>query len=399
MASDYLSPTFLKSHLQSIINFCHPACLDLEYGGFICEFRDDQVILDRETKLVVLLTRFIYNYSLAAIVLGKAEYKDFAAHGLHYLETFQKRPEGGYAWSMNRQRVADGTKRCYGHAFVLLAFSGAHKAGLPNMRDKIAEACDLLEQRFFRADDGLYVDEYSEDWATLSPYRGQNCNMHITEAMLSAYEATGEARYLDRAYLVASRLCRDLASPAGGLIWEHYTPDWKQDWEYHKDNPMDFWRPYGYAVGHQTEWSKLLLILERYRSEPWMLAQAEHLFQTALARGWDAEHGGFIFTFDPDGRPVDRDRFHWVFNETIAAAALLWVRTGKPAYRDWYNRLWAWCEERMVDHERGGWYRNLHPNNQRYDYFTQPLARDCYHPIAMCYEILRAIETPEEAIQ
>ena len=80
-----------------------------------------------------------------------------------------------------------------------------------------------------------------------------------------------------------------------------------------------------------------------------------------------------------------------MLNETIAAAALLALRTGKPEYRDWYDRLWAWSDAHMVDHERGGWYQNLHPNNVRYDYRTEPVSRDYYHPQAMCFEILRAL--------
>ncbi len=390
--TDYLDPGFLKSHWQAIIDFYHPACLDHEHGGYICEFRDDQSVLDRDAKHIVWITRYIYTYCLAAGMLDQPQYLAAAQQGLDYLETYQKRPEGGYAWIMNRRSVLDGAKRCYGHAFVLLAYCGAHKAGLPGMRAKIAAAYDLLDQRFYRSHDGLYVDEYNDDWSELSAYRGQNCNMHITEAMLSAYEATGEVRYLDRAGIVASRLARDLSAHTQGLIWEHYTPAWEQDWEYHQDKPLDFWRPYGYTVGHQTEWSKLLLILERYRPEPWLLPQAERLFNTAMARAWDTAQGGLIFTFGPDGRPIDCNRFHWVFNETLAAAALLWLRTGKTQYLDWYRQLWVWCDEHFVDHDRGGWYRNLHPNNQRYDYRSEPLARDQYHPAAMCYEILRGLQ-------
>ena len=49
------------------------------------------------------------------------------------------------------------------------------------------------------------------------------------------------------------------------------------------------------------------LSLERHRPEAWMLPQAEHLFDTAVARGWDEEIGGLIFTFDPSAGDVLRD--------------------------------------------------------------------------------------------
>jgi mannose/cellobiose epimerase-like protein (N-acyl-D-glucosamine 2-epimerase family) len=391
MATDYLSRDFLKAHLQRIIDFYHPACLDQEYGGYICSWRDDGTVLDRGTKHIVATTRFIYDYCLASVALGRPEYRVCALHGLDYLETYNRRPEGGYAWLMDGQQVRDGAKFCYGHAFVLLAYAAAHQIGLDGMRQKIDETYDLLEQRFWRPADGLYVDKFSEDWSQLSPYRGQNANMHMCEATLLAYEATGETHYLERAYQIAHRLNRDLAPAAGGLIYEHYTSDWSQDWAYNRDNPADFWRPYGFAVGHQAEWSKLLLILERHRPEAWILPQAEHLFHSAVMNGWDAENGGLSFTFDPTGQPVIRERRHWVLNETIAAAALLTLRTGRAEYREWYDRLWAWAEVHMVDHQRGGWFSNLHPNNARFDYRTEPVPRDFYHPQAMCFEILRAL--------
>ena len=64
-----------------------------------------------------------------------------------------------------------------------------------------------MERRFWLPDHGLYADEATPDWQ-LQPYRGQNANMHATEACLAAYEATGERRFLDRAELVATNRSR-----------------------------------------------------------------------------------------------------------------------------------------------------------------------------------------------
>ena len=59
--------------------------------------------------------------------------------------------------------------------------------------------------------------------ADVSPYRGQNANMHSCEAMLAAFEATGEAKYLDRADAARrARHDRPRRPQADGLVWEHY---------------------------------------------------------------------------------------------------------------------------------------------------------------------------------
>ena len=255
-----------------------------------------------------------------------------------------------------------------------------------------AETYDLLETRFWEPEAQLYSDLIAAgDWDAVDPYRGQNANMHMCEAMLSAFEATGESRYLDRAHLLARRICVDLADKAGGLVWEHYRTDWTHDWDYNKDDPQNLFKPYGYLPGHFTEWAKLLLILERYRPEDWMLPRARHLFDVALEKSWDNESGGMHYTFTPDGAVLDRDRYYWVLSETFAATAALALRTGDDSYWDWYDKAWAYSDKHFVDHEHGGWYRILDADNQKYDDLKSPPSKTDYHPLGACYETLEAM--------
>ncbi|MCG4627865.1 AGE family epimerase/isomerase, partial [Anaerostipes hadrus] len=79
----------------------------------------------------------------------------------------------------------------------------AANAGISSAFPMIAETFEVLERHFWRENEGLYVDEISADWSEVSPYRGQNANMHLCEAMMTAYEATGNKRYLERAERIA----------------------------------------------------------------------------------------------------------------------------------------------------------------------------------------------------
>ena len=97
--------------------------------------------------------------------------------------------------------------------------------------------------------------------------------MHMCEAMLAAWTASRDRRYLDRAAMLADHITRRQAAKAGGLVWEHYDTDWNVDWDYNRDNPRHLFRPWGFQPGHQTEWAKLLLILER--SRPAAMAAAD----------------------------------------------------------------------------------------------------------------------------
>lgn len=390
---NFQSEDFLKSHIRSIIDFYHPACIDHEFGGYINQMRDDGSIFDRMTKHLVGTCRFIYNYSLAAITLGDEGCRTAAAHGLAFLRDHHRRPDGGYAWVLSGQDVVDGTRHCYGHAFVLLAAAGARKADVPGADALLDDIWTLLETRFWDAGARLYVDEIAAgDWSAIDSYRGQNANMHMCEAMLAAWEATGNPRYLDRAELLARRVCLDLAEPAGGLVWEHYHTNWTHDWEFNRDDPKNLFRPWGYLPGHFTEWSKLLLILNRHRPADWLIPKAEFLFGAALGRAWDPTTGAINYTFGPDGAIIDTDQYYWVFSETFAAAALLAQATGKDEYRTWYNRVWTYADRYFVDHDHGAWYRILDKSGQRYSDEKSPASKTDYHPLAACYETLQAMK-------
>lgn len=388
---EFRNPDFLKRHIRSILDFYHPTCLDRVHGGFINQLRDDGSVYDFEIKHLVGTCRFIFNYAVCASLFDSDEYLEAAAHGVAFLQDAHRDSKrGGYHWILKRREVADDTRHCYGHAFVLLAYATAHKAGL-DLSAELAETFDLLERRFWRAEDRLYVDEISADWQVVSPYRGQNANMHMCEAMLSAFKATREERFLDRAYVLAERVCVDLAAQAGGLIWEHYDDAWTVDWIYNQHDPRNLFRPYGFLPGHFTEWSKLLLILERYRPESWLLPRATELFDVAMARSWDAERGGMNYTFDREGNILDTDRYYWVLAESIAAAALLALRTGRDAYWRWYDELWEWSWQHLVDHKWGAWYRVLRQDNTRYDDLKSPPSKTDYHPLGACHEVLTAL--------
>jgi mannose/cellobiose epimerase-like protein (N-acyl-D-glucosamine 2-epimerase family) len=49
------------------------------------------------------------------------------------------------------------------------------------------------------------------------------------EALIAAFDATGEVYYLKRAYDIARNITMRQAGLTGGLIWEHYHPDWSVD--------------------------------------------------------------------------------------------------------------------------------------------------------------------------
>ena len=374
------------------MSFYHPRCIDKEVGGFFQNFRDDGSVYDSKTRHLVSSTRFIFNYAMAAKEFNNREYLDVAQHGIDYLRQFHLNSKtGGYAWVLNDKENQDSSNYCYGLAFVLLAYSTAYKAGLSEAKNYIDETFNLMEKYFWSEEDGLYYDEISADWSRVSEYRGQNANMHSCEALILAFEATQEEKYLQRALLIARNICQRQAKLADGLIWEHYDSDWQIDWLFNKDTPDDLFRPWGFQIGHLTEWAKLLIILERYANEDWLLIRAQELFNVAVNKGWNSNSGGLVYGIDPDGNVCDGDKYFWVQAESIAAAALLAKRTGNMSYWGWYNRIWKYSWNHMVDHEYGAWFRILDADNNKYDNLKSPVGKTDYHTMGACYEVLNSL--------
>jgi mannose/cellobiose epimerase-like protein (N-acyl-D-glucosamine 2-epimerase family) len=401
MVPDFQSRSTLLQHIRDTRRFYDGRCVDPS-GGFYHFYKDDGTVYDRETRHLVSSTRFVFNFAMAWRQFGEAADRERLLHGLDFLRRAHRDPRtGGYAWQLRwndgAAQVLDDTNHCYGLAFVLLAYAHALMAGVVEARAYLDETFALMERHFWQPAHGLYADEASGDWSQLAPYRGQNANMHACEALLAAFEATGETAFLQRAETLAHNITIRQAAMAGGLVWEHYRTDWSVDPDYNRHDSSNIFRPWGFQPGHLTEWAKLLLILERHaaalRGSPdWLLPRAEALFQAAVDQAWDARHGGLHYGFAPDGSICDAHKYFWVQAESLAAAALLGARTGKAGYWDWYERIWDYSWRHFVDHEYGAWYRILGPANEKLTDEKSPAGKVDYHTMGACYEVLGVLE-------
>lgn len=391
---NFRDPEWLRSHAFDILRFYYPHCINTTNGGFYQSFRDDGKILDENTQHLVGTARFVFIFSVGSMLGGPREYLEASEFGLHALmKNHADTQYGGYLWLLNGAET-DSTKHAYGHAFALLAAAISVKAGVSWARSLVYEIFDTLEEHFWDQEFGLYRDEITGDWKQVSPYRGQNANMHMCEAMLVAFEATNDRKFLNRAYELAANVVKRLASQTGGWIWEHYNSNWEVDWQYNKSDPQNLLRTYGYVMGHFLEWSKLLMILERYKRESWMLERAEQLYRVAVENAWDDQHGGLFYTLDPQKHVLDQDKYYWVMAEGIAASALLGNRTNDPVYWRLYEDMWVYAYKYFVDHKYGGWYRILSHDNVPYSDIKSPPPKTDYHSIGACYEVLRSFGTP-----
>lgn len=383
---------FLEQHVQSTLAFYEPRVFAPE-GGFYGCFLDDGTCFDPTVRQLVASCRYVLNYATAYRLYGKVQHLDWAQWGLDYLETAHKQPNGGYAWQIEDGVVTDSRVMAYGHAFVLLAAASCLRAGLSQAEKIMKTTFEFMETYFWDEGAGAYNDERDASLETLSPYRGQNANMHMCEALLAAWQASGDEIYLDRAERLAARFAFDFASQSGGQIWEHYDENWKVDMMFNIDFPNDRYKPWGFQPGHQVEWAKLLLILDSERPDDKWLPKAKSLYDQAIKTGWDDEFGGLVYGVAPDGRFCASEKYFWVQSESFAAAWRLYRATSDQKYLQDYRRIWQWSWSHMIDHEHGAWFRVRNRDGSPIDDKKSPLGKTDYHTMGACWDVLSVIKS------
>lgn len=384
---DFRSRQFLEQHIQSILDFYEPSVIAAD-GGFHQCFMDDGTVYDKGLRHLVSSTRFVFNYATAYRLHGKEQHRDWALQGLDFLTRVHRQPQGHHAWVIQDGQVSDGRAMAYGHAFVMLAAASCVQAGLTQGEPIIEQVWQFMEENFWDAENGAYADERDDTLEHLDSYRGQNANMHSCEALLLAWQATGQARYLERAEQLAQRFAVELAALNDDLIWEHYDVHWQPDMQYNIDKPDDLFKPWGFQPGHQVEWTKLLLTLNQERPNPVWVKRATELYDAAMSKGWDQEHDGLVYGFAPDGRFSDAHKYFWVHAEAFAAAWRLYRITGEERFAEDYDRLWAYSWKTLIDHQHGAWFRIRNRDGSEFDKLKSPPGKTDYHTMGACWDVL-----------
>ncbi len=337
----------------------------LRPDGAACWLDDDGLPDPTHPVETWVTARMAHTFALGAL-LGVPRAQERAALAVRGLtDVLADEEHGGWVAGRGPEVGAVvGHKAAYAHAFVVLAGSTGTVAGIEGAPALLADALRVLDEKFWEPDQRLHLDERSRDWSVVEPYRGVNANMHGVEALLAAHGATGEGEWLTRAQAIGDRVI-GWAEANAWRIPEHFNASWEPQLEYNADRPHDQFKPYGATPGHGLEWSRLLVQLDvESGTDGARTAAAASLFDRAVVDGWDPAGGGFVYTTDWSGRPVEPRRFHWVAAEAVATADVLHRVTGEDRYADLAAEWWEWIGANLLDVERGSWFHELDTENR-----------------------------------
>jgi mannose/cellobiose epimerase-like protein (N-acyl-D-glucosamine 2-epimerase family) len=375
---------WLEDQADRLFRFYEKACIDPNGGYFT--LGDDGRPQTEGVRDLVQTGRMVFCFSLGCL-LGRPGASAIADHGIRFLtEQLHDDIHGGYVWEWQDGAPSDDHKMAYGHAFALLAGATAMAAGRPNACELMADAAAVLHERFWSDEYGLHADQYTADWSVLDPYRGQNSNMHLVEALSTTAAVTGDLSYAVKATRIADHLVNQVARSRSWRIPEHYDERWEIDNDYNRNDPNHLYRPYGTIPGHACEWARLLLQLHFLEPEgsAWMPDAAAALVDRAFADAWERDgEPGMIFSVDPDGTPRNCDRYWWIHAEAIGALTLLGHHYGPERYEARYRQVWDFIQLRLIDRSYESWYHVVDAvGTPRSDVWNgKP---DLYHALQAC---------------
>ncbi|MDP2310816.1 MAG: AGE family epimerase/isomerase [Pseudomonadota bacterium] len=259
--------------------------------------------------------RQIYVFSHAA-TLGFAPGLPAAWKGFEYLVAKGwMGPDRGWARRLSpRGEVVDATPDLYDHAFVLFALGWLHRAsGDPVPLEWAHRTLDFIEARLRHPADPGFVHALPA-----SGWRLQNPHMHLLEASLVLYEASGDSRFAALAREIATLFTTKFFDARSGTLGESFTEQLSRA----PGEPGRVTEP-----GHQFEWAWILGAYQRLLGKP-MGTVARPLVAFAERFGVDRGSGATFNSVRDDGVPIDRGSRTWPNTERIKAHIALFDLEG-----------------------------------------------------------------------
>lgn len=373
---------FMKEMREGLLSFGHQFPSP---GGSSYYLGDDGTPWKDRPRETWITSRMVHVYSMGSFLghEGSEALVDAGLKGL--MGELHDDVNGGWYAGLTADGEILPNKACYAHAFVILAASSALLAGRQGAKELFEDALEIYDKYFWNEEEGLSCDTWNTEFTVLDSYRGLNANMHTVEAFLAAADTLQDEKYRVR----AGRIIKHVVGWAADNNWripEHYTSDWIADTECNKEKPDDQFKPYGATPGHGIEWSRLItqwnLSTEMSEEEhKKYLDIAENLFNRAIDDAWNSDEAlGIVYTTDWEGKPIVRDRMHWVLAEAINTSAVLYRVTEKEVYAKKYAAFMEYLDNYMLDKVNGSWFHQLDENNQLSG-TVWPGKMDIYHAL------------------
>ncbi|WP_346837055.1 AGE family epimerase/isomerase [Microbulbifer sp. SAOS-129_SWC] len=201
--------------------------------------------------------------------------------------------------------VHDPRQDVYDLAFFLLACAWRFRAFNDSSALRKAEALIQHLDIYIKGPRGGWLEgDYSTE------IRRQNPHMHLLEAFIALYDATGDGRWLARAGEIFALFENSFYDSHNGVLLEYFHHDWQ---------PLSEDEGQEVEPGHMLEWVWLLHQYSQRSGAP-VGRYTTTLYQRALQLGTEPETGLLYDAVSTRGRILKASKRCWPLTELIKAS-------------------------------------------------------------------------------
>ena len=376
------APPELKRHAtaiernlhESIVAFWLPRSIDQEHGGYHINFDIHGEPNGKTTKGLVTQARMVWFWARMARAkldgpkFKQADYLIAAEHGFRFLrDRLHDSKHEGYFWEVEQSGTKQlrPNKHLYGQAFALYALAEYYLATDDREALDLAHRLfDTLERSAHDGKHGGYHEYFTLDWKPIprdqDTYMGitgvklMNTHLHLMEAMttyaLVSQRPLARTRLAELVEIQSNTVVRK----THGFCTDKYQTDW---------TPLLAPPHNVVSYGHDIE--NVWLLMDARRTLDLPQAPFIDLYRTlwdySTKYGLDVDHGGLYYTGPFNAQATDRNKSWWVQAELLISALRMYQLTGDQRYAEIFEQTWRFIDEKMTDHEHGGWYATVAP--------------------------------------
>jgi mannose/cellobiose epimerase-like protein (N-acyl-D-glucosamine 2-epimerase family) len=355
----------------------------LRPNGFFAVSLDRQWLpVGTQNGTLVSQSRQIYVMTAGYELTRDPAYLEAVTKGAGFLLQYFRDPEKGlFFFSVTPEgQVVDDTKDTYGLAFTVFALS--HAARVTRDRrfsDAALETWARMKEQL-RDEAGLFRPKMDRNYTRTIGQNSQNPLMHLFEALLALYDATGSKEVFRDAQAHAAAIFTRLFDEREGRLPELYERDWK---------PSPPERRGYFELGHQFEWAFLLSHAVEKGFSKRYLKIGERLLDYGMKVAYDQQAGGIFSRGDYQGNAVRGPKGWWEQCESLRAMMHYAALRGRKDLWPAFDQTLEFARKNLIDAEYGGWFYSFDPSSERRRTVKGTVWQVGYHVCGLYTEALR----------
>jgi mannobiose 2-epimerase len=376
--------------------WCGPA-VDREQGGWMGWLSNDLKPDRTQPKGLILNSRILWAFSAVHQAREDALFQQMADRAFDFLmNRFWDGQYGGAFWRLDDTgRLTDDSKKIYGQAFCIYAFSEYYRAfGSRAALARAIELFELLEAHAHDARHGGYWEVRRRDWSEAAPgarlsekdmdeKKSMNNHLHVLEAYTNLYRVWKDPRVEQRLRELLHLFEQRILDPRT----HHFHHFFNEEWAVRSDS---------YTFGHDIEGTWLLCEAAEVLGDNPLLDHVRALVlpiaRVVLAEGVAAD--GALLYEGKGGRIIDAGKECWPQAEAVIGFLNAGQLSGEDEFFQASVRACDFVATHLVDPAHGEWFWRINPDGKPEDRLPKVSEwKGPYHASRMCLETLHRLQT------